>query len=80
MTLALFPYLKTLELHNGLRTQLLKQKIESINAFVHLCTRWKEASGTMKLVLEKEIEASVSKDAEFSGMLLSILKQIRDEE
>jgi hypothetical protein len=65
---------RTLELHNFRRTQLLNRKIEKIEEINNLCARILSAVGTpLESILKADLLRRAEKDAEYSGMVKSIL-------
>lgn len=68
--------IRTLELDTYSRSTLISRKIEKIAEINDVIERYKsEKKTTMKKILEKRIKSMIDKNAEYSGMLLEILKQ-----
>jgi hypothetical protein len=68
--------IRTLELHNSNRQQLLMRKIEKIDEINVLCGRILESQGTpLENLLRLELERRSASDAEYSAMVTSLLDQ-----
>jgi len=64
--------IKTLELHNGNRQQLITRKVETIDSLNNLVARVSTAQGVIKEMLRISLEKMRGLDSEFSGMIKAI--------
>ncbi len=66
--------IKTLELHNAERFELILRKIEKIDGLNNLVERYKkENNPEIKLLIKHDIKQIIDKKSEYSGMMLSIV-------
>lgn len=66
---------RTLELNAHTRSELVMRKIEKIGELDHLIERWnEESSPLLKTLLESLIARMMGQEAEFSGMVASVLE------
>ena len=66
---------RILELNAATRTELILRKIEKIEEVDHLIERWEnESCPVLKALLERQINRMMDQDAEFSGMVASVLE------
>lgn len=66
---------RTLELHDYTRRELIKRKIEAIDALNNLVARHKRADGIMKELLFASIQKQKDRTSEYSGMITTICDQ-----
>lgn len=68
--------IKTLELNDYTRTELIMRKIEIINDFKNLIERYQCPSDpNLKELLLKQIQDKISKNSEYSGMLKTMFEK-----
>lgn len=64
--------LRILELHNSVRKELIERKIEKISYMNNILERMNSAPPLLRELLKIQLDELKSKDAEYSGMIISI--------